>query len=186
LKNTILRLKADQEYSQLASVLLVFVAVALILVFFLLSSRQRQKLLESEALAMKNEARNKELLLNRLDASKEIMTLEQHPNTDLNKTQSKLHSVVNKLTFNAADREALINTVNELFDGFADKLSARYPTLTPEDIQLCCMIRCDFDAGNVATIMGINFESVYKKRSRLRKKLGLKKKDNVDDFLAKI
>ena len=185
-KNKTMRLEANQQYVR--SLLLVFAlgVVVLVLIFFLHRSRHRQKLLKSETLAMKNEARLKEFLLKRLDVSKELVALMQHPKPDPEKIQTKLHTLVDKLTFDAADREALITTVNELFNGFADKLAARYPVLTPDDIQLCCMICAGFDAGIMSTIMGIGLDSIYKKRSRLRKKIGLHEKEDIEDLMSKI
>jgi hypothetical protein len=185
-KNKTMRLEANQQYVRFLLLILALGVVVLVLIFFLHRSRHRQKLLKSETLAMKNEARLKEFLLKRLDVSKELVMLMQHPKSDPEKIQTKLHALVDKLTFDAADSEALIATVNELFDGFADKLAARYPELTRDDIQMCCMIRASFDAGIMSTILGINFDSIYKKRSRLRKKIGLHEKENIDDLMSEI
>jgi tetratricopeptide (TPR) repeat protein len=185
-KNKTMQLESNQQYVRSFLLVLILGVVVLVLTFFLHRSRHRQKLLKSETLAMKNETRLKEFLLKRLDVSKELVALMQHPKSDPEKIQTKLHALVDTLSFNAADREALIATVNELFNGFADKLTARYPVLTPDDIQLCCMIRAGFDAGIMSTIMGINFESIYKKRSRLRKKMGIHEKENIEDLMSKL
>ena len=185
-KNKTIQLESNHQYVLLLLLALALGVVVLVLIFSLHRSRHRQKLLKSETLAMKNEARLKEFLLKRLDVSKELVALMQHQKPDSEKIQTKLHALVDKLTFDAADSEALIGTVNELFNGFADKLAARYPVLTPDDIQLCCMIRAGFDAGVMSTIMGINFDSIYKKRSRLRKKIGLREKENIEDLMSKI
>ncbi|MDR0691498.1 MAG: hypothetical protein LBF69_00495 [Prevotellaceae bacterium] len=185
-KNKTMRLEANHQYVSFLLLVLALGIVVLVLIFFLHRSRHRQKLLKSETVAMKNEARLKEFLLKRLDVSKELVALMQHPKTDPEKIQIKLHTLVDKLTFDAADRETLIATVNELFNGFADKLVSRYPVLTPDDIQLCCMIRAGFDAGIMSTIMGIGFDSIYKKRSRLRKKMGIHEKEDIEDLMSKI
>jgi tetratricopeptide (TPR) repeat protein len=185
-KNKTMRLEANQQYDRFLLLVLVLGVVVLVLIFSLHRSRHHQKLLKSETLAMKNETRLKEFLLKRLDVSKELVALMQHPKPDPEKIQAKLHALVDKLTFNAADSKALIATVNELFNGFADKLAARYPVLTPDDIQLCCMIRAGFDAGIMSTIMGISFDSIYKKRSRLRKKIGIHEKENIENLMSKI
>jgi tetratricopeptide (TPR) repeat protein len=185
-KNKTMQLEANQQYARLMLLALALGVVVLVLIFFLHRSRHRQKLLKSETLAIKNETRLKEFLLKRLDVSKELVALMQHPKPNPEKIQTRLHALVDKLTFNAADSEALIATVNELFNGFADKLAVCYPVLTPNDVQLCCMMRAGFDAGIMSTIMGINFDSIYKKRSRLRKKIGLHEKESIEDLLSKI
>jgi tetratricopeptide (TPR) repeat protein len=185
-KNKTMHLESNQQYVHSFLLMLALVVVVLVLIFFLHRSRHRQKLLKSETLAIKNEARLKEFLLKRLDVSKELVALMQHPKPDPGKILTKLHALVDTLTFNAADREALTATVNELFNGFADKLAARYPVLTPDDIQLCCMIRAGFDAGIMSTIMGISPESIYKKRSRLRKKMGIHEKENIEEYMSKM
>jgi tetratricopeptide (TPR) repeat protein len=185
-KNELIRLEARQQKESFVLLLLIFSITILVLVFFLHRSRSRQKILKNRALMIKNEARLKEFLLKRLDVSKEIIALAQQSKMHPDKIHAKLQVLVETLTFDAADREELIATVNEIYNGFSDKLTADYPELTMNDLQLACMIRSGFDSGIMATIMGISFESIYKKRSRLRKKMELTEKVNIEEFLSKI
>lgn len=79
--------------------------------------------------------------------------------------------------------EARFIAVNE---DFYDTLKQRYPKLTQGDLKLCALIKLNFSSKDVAKLMGISVESVHTTRYRLRKKLGLERKDNLLEFIAEI
>jgi len=79
--------------------------------------------------------------------------------------------------------EARFIAVNE---DFYDTLKQRYPKLTQGDLKLCALIKLNFSSKDVAKLMGISVESVHTTRYRLRKKIGLERKDNLLEFIASI
>ncbi len=178
-------LLARQRYDQLAIIVIILLVVLVVTLSFLAYSRHRQKMLYHKNRAMSKEHRLKEFLLKRLDVSKEVIALAQHSTLAPDKVQAKLRTLVEAHSFNLNDQKVLIDMVNELYDNFAVKLQAAYPQLSPDEVQLCCMVRSGFDTGLIATIMGLNFESVYKKRSRLRQKIQLEKDTDFERFLQK-
>ncbi|MEO0734339.1 MAG: transcriptional regulator, partial [Bacteroidota bacterium] len=77
--------------------------------------------------------------------------------------------------------EARFVAVNQ---NFYQTLKERYPKLTQGDLKLCALIKLNFSSKDIARLMGISVESVHTTRYRLRKKLGLKRKDNLGEFIA--
>ena len=69
---------------------------------------------------------------------------------------------------------------------FYARLKKRFPGLTQGDLKLCALIKLNFSSKDMAKLMGISVESVHTTRYRLRKKLGLERKENLTEFIATI
>ena len=78
-----------------------------------------------------------------------------------------------------------IRTIASLYcEGFVEKLQSRYPDLTDEDINLACIILLGFDNNQIRILFNNSHtQSVYNKRRRLRKKLGLDNDIELETFL---
>ncbi|WP_299556398.1 hypothetical protein [Seonamhaeicola sp.] len=81
---------------------------------------------------------------------------------------------------NLQDKADVINTT------FYEKLHNRFPTLTKTEAKLCSLIRLNIDNNEIAMLQNVAIESVYKSRSRLRKKLNLSPKDDLNTFLIRL
>ncbi|MEM1358288.1 MAG: helix-turn-helix transcriptional regulator, partial [Bacteroidota bacterium] len=77
--------------------------------------------------------------------------------------------------------EARFISVNK---DFYANLKQKFPNLTQGDLRLCALIKLNFSSKDVAKLLGISVESVHTTRYRLRKKLGLERKDNLVEFIA--
>ena len=186
LKAENMRLLAERESGRLAQTLGIFSVVGAVLILLIIRWLHRLSVLKRKEQELTKEARLKDFLLKRLDVSKELVTLAQYPASDSQRLQQKLKQLVESQSFNLSDQKELIDTVNELFDNFAVKLTERYPQLTGDELQLCCMVRCGFEAGLMATAMGMNLDSIYKKRWRLRRKFNLEHDEDFELFLRKL
>ncbi|WP_010136623.1 tetratricopeptide repeat protein [Ochrovirga pacifica] len=69
---------------------------------------------------------------------------------------------------------------------FYDQLLMDYPDLTPTDLKHCALVKLNFDSKEMSHLLGISINSVHMARSRIRKKLGLNRDDNLNIFLNKI
>lgn len=76
------------------------------------------------------------------------------------------------------DWTLLINKINEVYVSFTDNLKNEIEGITPEDISYCYLALLDLDTSSIATILNIEIESVYKRRLRLRKRLGIINKNH--------
>ena len=69
------------------------------------------------------------------------------------------------------------------FPDFILRLKARFPLITSGELRLFLLIKLGFNATEVANITGISERSVYIARYRLRQRLGLTKKQDLEGFI---
>ena len=57
--------------------------------------------------------------------------------------------------------------------------------LKQTDLKICALVKLNFPSKDMAKLLGISVESVHTSRHRLRKKLGLERNDNLEEFINK-
>ncbi len=76
-------------------------------------------------------------------------------------------------------QEAFKNTDKEFFE----KIKAKHPELTPNDLRLCAYLRLNLSSKEIAPLINISVKSVEIKRYRLRKKMNLPRDVNLTDYI---
>ncbi|WP_052444621.1 tetratricopeptide repeat protein [Flammeovirga sp. OC4] len=115
------------------------------------------------------------------EIKKELTELKKEPDTNqINKLSKKINLNTNN---NWKEFEARFVEVNE---NFYKELNERFPKLTQGDQKICALIKLNFDSKGMAKLLGISTESVHTTRYRLRKKLGLSRQDNLEEFISHI
>jgi DNA-binding CsgD family transcriptional regulator len=66
---------------------------------------------------------------------------------------------------------------------FLQKLMSNYPLLSPGDLRLCAYLRMNLSSKEIAPLLKISVRGVENHRYKLRKKLNLKKEENLIDFI---
>lgn len=66
---------------------------------------------------------------------------------------------------------------------FQRALLKRGPNLTPTELRVCALIRCDLSTKEIAQMLGTSIRTVDTHRTRVRKKLGMGMSDNLYTFL---
>jgi phosphate/sulfate permease/DNA-binding CsgD family transcriptional regulator len=84
------------------------------------------------------------------------------------------------------DRERFNIYVNELNRDFYFRLLSRYPTLTENEQRLCSLVRLNLSSKEMASILNISTKSVEVNRHRLRKKMFLKREENLTELIGKL
>jgi len=69
---------------------------------------------------------------------------------------------------------------------FYKLLNSKYPGLTTNERRLCAFIKLNLTTKEIASITKRNPESIHMTRSRLRKKMGLDKTDNLENIITSI
>lgn len=72
---------------------------------------------------------------------------------------------------NLLDWESIYPIINNLYDGFVDKIKEMYPKLLVKDIQLCCFIRAGFKTEEIAVLLNYTQSTVRVKKTRLSRKM---------------
>lgn len=62
----------------------------------------------------------------------------------------------------------LVAAVNDCYKGFANALTAQYPSLTDSEIYLCCLIKIGLDNQGLCAILGISDNALRKRKYRLK------------------
>lgn len=72
-----------------------------------------------------------------------------------------------------------------VYDDYLKRLGEKFPHLTVADKKMCAYLKMDLSSKDIAPLLNITVRSVEMTRYRLRKKLGLSRKDNLTEFLQK-
>jgi len=117
----------------------------------------------------------KQILLEQLDIARKIAQI--HPissDTDKYRSASEVYfkmfgkDITEKLEWNN-----LYPVIDNLYDGFVGKLRKKFPDLSEKYIQLCCLLRADFDTREITAMLGYNNDiSTRTQKNRLRKVMG--------------
>ncbi|WP_231131645.1 triple tyrosine motif-containing protein [Flavobacterium hydrophilum] len=153
--------------------------------------------LKSDKLQIKILAKDKELVNNSLQVVKKNKTLntiisklkdiDTNILDDSTKTEfSKLHkSIVKEVNTDKSWKDLEKHIKNVHFD-FLKRLKEKYPTISPRELDLSTYLLMNMSTKEIAEIMNISNGGVELARYRLRKKLGLNKKENLIGFLMSI
>ena len=89
-----------------------------------------------------------------------------------------------RIALSEREWEEIRQTVDNAYDGFSQRLLARFPLLTLKDIYFCCLVKINVSIKDLSDIYCISRTSVSKKKFRIkREKLGAEDSDSLDDFL---
>ena len=197
------KLKQEEKISMLQRIILLGAIVfILILAFFFFRHLRNKHKLEKQLIR-----RNKELEIQKANELLELKNKElaasvlQLVEKDefLKDLKEKLKS--NKDNLGQTEINKLLRTISvnnnnnwEEFrlrftavnEKFYKKLTKKYPNLTQSDHKVCALIKLNFSSKDMARLLGISVESVHTTRYRLRKKLKLERKENLEDFIAQL
>lgn len=136
------------------------------------------------------EAKNRELAASTMSIIKknEFLNsikkeLSEFKNNDLIKPVIK---IIDKNLNNNSDWKLFQEAFNNADKDFLTKIKDKYPELTPNDLRLCAYLRLNLSSKEIAPLLNISHKSVEIKRYRLRKKMGLVKKDNLIHHILEI
>jgi len=111
-----------------------------------------------------------------------------YPNVD-NATRIELMSIVNSIKTVANDNK-LWDDFKIYFEqsnpNFLLALAKRHPSLSSRDLKYCCYIKMNMSNNDITNLLGINQESVRTHKYRLKKKLTLKKEDDIISYLRTV
>lgn len=202
-KQRLEQLEQEDKISLLQRIILLGTIVFLIIIGWIYLKNIRSKhraekqLLErSKALEMQKakellELKNKELaasalqLVEKDEFLREIKSKLRGENGDLKTTDINriLRSISISNNNNWEEFKLRFTAVNEKF---YNKVTSEYPNLSQADQKICALIKLNFSSKEMARLLGISVESVHTTRYRLRKKMGLERSVNLEDFIASL
>lgn len=90
---------------------------------------------------------------------------------------------INRAINNRDDWKVFETTFNEVHEDFFKDLLQKYPELTNRDLKLCSYLKMNLSSKEIAPLLGISIRGVEVQRYRLRKKMGLDARENLNNFL---
>ena len=166
--------------------------------------RQEQFELEQEIVRLNNEKlkakilfKDKELVNNSLQVVKKnkilndiiakLKNIETETLDESVKAQFfKLNKSIVKEVNSDKSWKNLENHIKNVHYDFLKRLKEKYPTISPRELDLATYLLINMSTKEIAEFMNITPEGVELARYRLRKKLGLSRKDNLIGFLMDI
>ncbi|MDQ6530904.1 LuxR C-terminal-related transcriptional regulator [Flavobacterium sp. LHD-85] len=111
-----------------------------------------------------------------------------YPNVD-DATRIELMSIVNSIKTVANDNK-LWDDFKIYFEqsnpNFLLALAKKHPSLSSRDLKYCCYIKMNMSNNDITNLLGINQDSVRTHKYRLKKKLTLKKEDDIISYLRTV
>lgn len=118
----------------------------------------------------------------RVEMIKKFVEFSQKYGNNPEKLKDKFQRTISTDSFSPADWALLREGVNITGNGILDYLEKTYPELTEENLRYCALICAGFETDELAILWDINSDSIYKRRTRLRHKLGLSKNQDLKKF----
>lgn len=72
----------------------------------------------------------------------------------------------------------------EVNHGFYERLRDKHPDLTPTEQKHCALIKLNFNSKEMSRLLSISLNSVNISRHRIRKKMALKREDNLSSYIS--
>lgn len=192
-------LTIERQRMWLLIVALMFVALMLIGVIYLISHRRKQRLIDAEerieALEQLSKAAavsstdDKQALLKKtlLQQIGIIRTFAESPTTQNQEALRKISNVGNSdsISDTLVNWQELYPMINALYDSFHTKLLNDYPGIFSErEIHILCLLRADFSTKEIGVLIQQTSNSVYVSKTSIRKKLNLPPKEDFITFLT--
>lgn len=100
--------------------------------------------------------------------------------------QQKVNSYVNSRLDTESDWTLFLIRFGQKHTDYFRVMKERFPELTPNDLRLSACLKMNLCTKEIAALMNLSVRAVENGRYRLRKKLGLKSAQNLNEFLLHI
>lgn len=105
------------------------------------------------------------------------------------RSQELLHQIVDISNETVSTESLLVwkdlySIIDSVYDNFYTSLLKKYGNLLIEkEIQLCCLLCADFSTIEISTIMQQSMQTIYQRKSSVRKKFNMDEKEDIVLFL---
>lgn len=149
-------------------------------------SKQAIQLQEYNQVLSERDEKNEQLrnfLMDKLDIARKVAQMNVVSSNNTKEFMIQFQKVFGK---NMMDWENIYPVINDLYDGFVDKIKRIYPDLSNKDLQLCCFVRAGFRSDEQAVLLGYTQNSIRVKRTQLVKKMKFDNAEAFHSYLMKV
>ena len=199
LKNKVETEKQKSFYFLLTVIVLLIVGILSLILFYLMrrNAVNKKKIAESEAARLEDKVdhQKRELVSSTLTLSKNLEFInsliadikELADIVESDQAYITISKLIKKLEQQNADRswEEFETRFQEIHRKFYQKLHDNFSGLTPNDVKLCALLKLGMNTKDICSVTFQSIRAVEAARLRLRKKLHLKKDENLSIFLQR-
>lgn len=189
------QLLIDTQRIILVSLVAILISVIIILAFYRRVAKREKELIEAEHKIMQlqkmadkfdeNENSYRNVLISHFDLIKKAALVEKYLNEDERKKGQNLLSKFNQVVYGKKNLnwDLLFETLNKGSNGFFKQLKDKLSQLHETEFRICCLVYADFNNTEIALMLNYSLGTVEVKKSTIRKKLGIKQRGNIRDFI---
>ncbi len=124
------------------------------------------------------------VLLHQFDIIKKTATLKNYIHKE-DESSGRLLKKFNEIIYGeeGLNWDILYKSINELHNGFFDRLREKCPNLNEDEFRICCLTYTNFSSDEISIIMGLSVNTIQMKRSTIRKRLNIPPMGNIQRFL---
>jgi tetratricopeptide (TPR) repeat protein len=187
------------QLNTIVLLLLVFVVSVLVAVFYHQKYIQKKKEIlevEQKIESMKEMAQEyhktdntvRQMLYDYFDILKKTMLLDEGISEQDKKNQKGLIRKFNKIVYGGVNLDdnwkKLYDTMNELKNGLYNRIRTQHPELDDLEFRICCLSCENFSCTEIAIVTNLAISTVQKKRSVIRRKIGIAYHGSFHDFFS--
>ncbi|WP_159799341.1 histidine kinase [Flavobacterium sp. MK4S-17] len=110
--------------------------------------------------------------------------LESENSTD--QLKQKIKKIIKTNSLSKNEWQSFEKNLIKSHEEFVERLTAKYPFLTPKDIKLCIYLKMNLSSKEIAPLMNISYRGVELHRYRLRKKMEIPTEENLSKFMITV
>jgi len=135
---------------------------------------------DKKTISAKNQ-KIREIMAEQFGILKRILLLEDALSTEEKDKSRDVLKRVYTIFYGSSDRynwKALNEAINDLYDGFADKLHAIAPHLNNFEIQVCCLTKAGLNNTEIASVLNTTSNAIQLRKTHIRKAMQLQEQTN--------
>ena len=169
------------------------IVLVLLTIVFLLSIQKKRRAeqinhqLERERLLAEIEKRRLSLfakLQSRIESTIRFEELKLRLPKDSGLKSGCMDEMLNQFVLTEVEWQSYIDEVNLIFNNFIEKLSLEFPTITIADKIVIALITLQLDITSTCSILGINKNTMYRRRNTIKERLNLDKSVDLEEWLV--
>lgn len=139
---------------------------------------------EEKSTDEKDNSHLRNVLFHNFDILKKAALLEGFLRDDEKKQGEKLLKRFNEIVYGQdnPDWNLLYRSMNDLEDGFFDRMRETFPQLDDLEFRICCLSYAGLNNTEIGIILKFRVNTIQTKKSAIRKKLGIPGYGNMNDF----
>ena len=100
--------------------------------------------------------------------------------------KNKIRKIIKSSALSKNEWQSFEKNLIKSHEEFVERLSKKYPALTPKDIKLCIYLKMNLSSKEIAPLMNISYRGVELHRYRLRKKLEINQEESLSRFMINV